>query len=63
MVPRMITEQMKVRWLRQVIGPTRNVPKEGLAERVKEQGLTTDKNFQETLAIKTGRQPKMAPIR
>jgi hypothetical protein len=49
----MITEQMKVRWLRQVIGPNRNVPREGLAERVKEQGLTTDKHFQETMAIKT----------
>jgi hypothetical protein len=45
MVPRKITEQMKVRWLRQVIVPTRNVPKEGLAERVKEQGMTTNKNF------------------
>jgi hypothetical protein len=63
MVPRKITEQMKVRWLRQVIGPTGNVPKEGLAERVKEQGMTTNKNFQEKLAIKTGIQPKMAPIR
>jgi hypothetical protein len=59
----MITEQMKVRWLRQVIGPNRNVPKEGLAERVNEQGLTTSKNFQEAVAIKTRRQPKMAPIR
>jgi hypothetical protein len=46
--------------LRQVIVPTGNVPKEGLAERVKEQGMTTNKNFQEKLAIKTGIQPKSA---